>query len=122
VDRISKELLRAEIFETIIDWGQKILDDPASFDNRFYQGFIVLNYCRMLRDLHTGCAGSKREGAKWAKTSLDSSWSDLIDGAWAGRPDPAHQVQQPADPEDFERTLKFVQYVMEESRRYFSNA
>jgi hypothetical protein len=121
VDRISKELLRAEIFETIVDWGQKILDDPASYNNRFYQSFIVLTYCRMLRDLRTGCAGSKREGARWAKTSSDSSWSDLIDGAWAGRPDPAHQVRQPADPEDFDRTLRFVQYVMEESRRYFCN-
>jgi len=121
VDRISEELLRAEIFETIIDWGQKILDDPASYNNRFYQSFIVLSYCRMLRDLHTGCAGSKREGAKWAKTSLDSSWSDLIDGTWAGRPDPAHQVQQPADAQDFARTLEFVKYVMKESRRCFPN-
>lgn len=118
VDPISNELLRADIFETIINWGQEILDDPKSFNNRFYQSFIVLSYCRMLHDLHTGCAGSKREGAEWAKFALDPSWSELIDGSWDGRPNPARQVQQPADPQEFENTLKFVEYVMNESRRY----
>ncbi|MEA1977357.1 MAG: DUF4111 domain-containing protein [Chloroflexota bacterium] len=118
VDPIANDLLRAEIFETIINWGQEILDNPKSFNNRFYQSFIVLSYCRMLHDLHTGYAGSKRDGAEWAKSSLDSSWTGLIDGSWAGRPNPAQQVQQPADPQDFQKTLKFVEYVMVESKRY----
>lgn len=118
VDPISNELLRAEIFETITNWGQEILDDPALYNNRFYQSFIVLSYCRMLHDLHTGYAGSKREGAEWAKSALDPSWSELIDGSWDGRPNPARKVQQPADLQDFENTLKLVEYVMNESRRY----
>ena len=115
---ISTELLRADIYETIINWGQEILDDPNSFNNRFYQSFIVLSYCRMLHDLHTGCAGSKREGAEWAKSALHPSWTGLIDGSWDGRPNPARQVQQPAEPQEFENTLKFVEYVMNESGRY----
>jgi predicted nucleotidyltransferase len=118
IDPISEELLKEEIFETIIDWGDEILNNPAGFNNRFYQGFIVLSYCRMLHDLYQGYPGSKREGAEWAKTILDPSWSDLIDGSWDGRPDPATKVRQPADTLDFERTLKFVEYVMEESKRY----
>ncbi|MEA3439745.1 MAG: DUF4111 domain-containing protein [Chloroflexota bacterium] len=118
VDPISGELLRADIFETITNWGQEILDDPAPFNNRFYQSFIVLSYCRMLHDLHTGYAGSKQKGAEWAKAALDPSWSELIDRTWDGRPNPAHQVQQPADPQNFEKTLEFVKYVMDESRRY----
>jgi predicted nucleotidyltransferase len=118
VDPISDELLRAEIFETITGWGQEILDNPDAYNNHFYQGFIVLSYCRMLRDLYRGCPGSKREGAEWAKSALDPSWSDLIDGAWEGRPDPARKVREPADPEDFEKTLRFVEYVMNESRLY----
>jgi len=121
VDPISAELLRAEIFETIMNWGQEILDHPAKYNNRFYQSFIVLNYCRMLHDLHTGCAGSKREGAEWAKVTLDPSWSDLIDGAWGGRPNPEHQIKQPPDPRDFENTLRFVEHVMKENRRYISD-
>ncbi len=118
VDPISTKLLRVDIFETIINWGQEILNDPARFDNCFYQSFITLSYCRMLHDLHTGYAGSKREGAEWAKSTLDPLCVGLIDGSWAGRPNPARQVQQPADAQEFENTLKFVEYVMNESRRY----
>ena len=118
VSPISRGLLREEIFETLVGWGQKILDDPTPFKNRFYQGYIVLNYCRMLHDLRRGYPGSKREGAAWAKSVLDPSWSDLIDGAWDCRPDPAQKVRQPPDPKDFERTLKFVAYIMNESKLF----
>jgi hypothetical protein len=120
VDPISKELLRSDIFDTIINWGQEILDNPARYNNRFYQTYIVLSYCRMLHDLYKGSARSKQEGAEWAKSTLDPSWADLIDATWEGRPDPAHKVKQPADPQNFKDTLKFVQYVMDESRRYIA--
>lgn len=121
VDPISEESLRAEIFETLTKWGRQILDDPSPYNNHFYQTFIVLSYCRMLHDLYRGYPGSKREGTEWAKSVLDPSWSRLIDAAWDGRPDPAQKVQQPADPEDFEETLRFVDYVMNESRLYLSD-
>lgn len=118
VDSISTEILKGEMHATLMNWGQEILDDPDRYNNRFYQTFIVLSYCRMLHDIHRGYPGSKREGAEWAKTVLDPSWIDLIDRTWEGRPDPAQKVREPADPEDFERTLNFVKYVMEESRSY----
>lgn len=121
VDPISVEIIRLDILDTLKYWGRQILDDPAPYNNRFYQGFIVLNYCRMLHDLHRGYPGSKREGAEWAKSVLDPSWSELIDGAWDCRPDPAKKVQEPPDPESFKMTLRFVEYVMEESRRYISD-
>ncbi|MCK4975478.1 MAG: DUF4111 domain-containing protein, partial [Anaerolineales bacterium] len=82
------------------------------------QTFIVLSYCRMLHDLHAGFPGSKRAGAEWTKTTLDPSWSELIDRAWDGRPNPALSVRQPADPKDFANTLKFIQYVINESKLY----
>lgn len=69
----------------------------------------------MLHDLRRGFPGSKREGAAWAKTALDARWSDLIDRAWDGRSDPASKVKQPANPEDFARTLEFVGYVLREA-------
>jgi predicted nucleotidyltransferase len=118
VDPISDELLKADVYETLTEWGQEILDDPARYNNRFYQGFIVLSYCRMLHDLHTGNVGSKQQGADWAKATLDPSWSDLIDGAWATRPIPEQKVRQPADPLTYDRTLKFVETVMNESSLY----
>ena len=118
VEPVPAEALKAEIFETLNTWGQQILDDPTPYNNRFYQAFMVLNYCRMLHDLVRGYPGSKRVGAAWAKKALDPEWSDLIDGSWAGRPDPARKVTQPPDPQDFERTLRFVAYVMDLSRQY----
>lgn len=97
--------------------GQEILANPDHFNNRFYQAFIILNYCRMLHDLHTGFPGSKLAGAEWAKANLDPSWRGLIDRTWNGRPDPALSSRQLPDPRDFEDTLKFVQYIINESTR-----
>jgi hypothetical protein len=118
VDPVSVETLRQEIFATIRDWGQQILDKPDPFNNRFYQTFIVLSYCRMLHGLHTGSTGSKRAGAEWAKATLDPSWIGLIDRTWDGRPNPALSVRQPADPEDFKSTLEFVQYIIKACTQY----
>jgi hypothetical protein len=118
VDPIGVDVLRQEILDTITGWGQEILDNPEPFRNRFYQGFIVLSYCRMLHDLHRGCTGSKRAGADWAKASLDPAWRGLIDRAWSCRPDPARSVRERPDPQDFERTLAFVRTIIGESRRF----
>ena len=117
VDPIPVEVLRREILAVITDWGQKILTAPEEFRNRFYQGFIVLSYCRMLHDLRAGSIGSKRTGAEWAKVTLDPSWAGLIDRAWLTRPNPAVSVRQPPDPEDFARTLEFVRYVTAEAAK-----
>jgi hypothetical protein len=118
VDPIPVETLRQEIIQTISGWGQEILAKSAHFNNRFYQTFIVLSYCRMLHDLHTGFVGSKRAGAEWAKATLDPSWAGLIDRAWDGRPNPALSVRQPADPADFRSTLEFVKYAIRASLKH----
>jgi predicted nucleotidyltransferase len=112
IEPIAADTLRREIMEVVVGWGQQILADPAPYHNRFYQGFLVLNFCRMLHDLHTGVNGSKRAGAEWAKSQLDPSWSSLIDRAWSCRPDPAVSVREAPTPEDFADTLKFVQYAI----------
>jgi predicted nucleotidyltransferase len=118
---IPTEKLRQEMYDVLITWGQQILDDPAPWNNRFYQGFIVLNYARMLHDLHKGYPGTKQEGAEWAKRNLDPAWSPLIDRAWNGRPDPARKVKEPADPEEYRMTLKFLEYVMGEGKHFMEN-
>jgi predicted nucleotidyltransferase len=118
VDPIPVAALRREMLQTITVWGREILANPERFNNRFYQGYLVLNYCRMLHDLRNGLPGSKRAGAEWAKSALDASWAGLIDRAWGGRPDPARSVRQPADPADFKSTLEFLEYVIGESARY----
>ncbi len=118
VDPIPVETLRREILADIRDWGQKILDEPERFNNRFYQAFIVLSYCRLLHDLHTGRISSKRAGAEWAKVTLNPFWAGLIDRAWDGRPNPALSVRQPSDPEDFKLTLEFVWYIIQAVPQY----
>lgn len=108
IDPIPADDLRREIFTVMCDWAKEILAEPERFNNHFYQSFIVLSYCRMLHDLSTGTIQSKRAGAEWAKRNLNPSWFDLIDHTWAGRPNPAWSIRQPADPADFKRTLEFA--------------
>jgi predicted nucleotidyltransferase len=117
LEPVCAESLRREIYDVLVSWGEEILDDPDRWNNRFYQGFIVLNYARMLHDLHRGRPGTKREGAEWAKQRLDPRWSDLIDRAWSTRSDPARQVREPADVDEYQATLAFLRRVMEKSRR-----
>jgi predicted nucleotidyltransferase len=112
IDPIPVEALRREILATINDWGEQILAQPEQISNHFYQTFAVLSYCRMWHDLHRGTVGSKRTGAEWAKEVLDPSWVDLIDRAWIRRPDPARSVRRPADEDDLQRTLEFIEEVM----------
>lgn len=118
VDPIPVSALRREILEGMSSWGRQILAEPERINNRFYQAFAVLHYCRALHDLHTGFPGSKRAGAEWAKATLDPSWAGPIDRAWDGRPTPAVSVRQPAGPEDLQRTLAFVRYVIDLSAQY----
>lgn len=118
VDPVPTDALRQEMRATIRDWGLEILARPERYRNRFYQGYLVLNYCRMLHDLIEGRPGSKRAGAAWATAALGPAWAPLIDRAWGGRPDPARTVREPADAADFDRTLQLVRLVMRESERY----
>jgi hypothetical protein len=118
IDPIPLKILRRAILKSINESGHEILSNPEPYNNRFYQTFIVLQYCRKLHDLHSGTVGSKRSGAEWAKGNLDRSWTDLIDRAWDGRPDPALSVRQTADKTDFKRTLEFVSMVMREANAY----
>ena len=118
VDPIPVDTLRREILAVILDWGREIVADPARFENRFYQGFIVLSYCRMPHDLRNGTPGSKRAGAEWAKATFDPAWHGLIDRAWDCRPDPATHGHDKPDPDDFQAMLSFVRLMMDDSARY----
>jgi hypothetical protein len=117
VDPIPVDVLRRQMRETIRSWGEEILGHPERYRNRFYQGFVVLNYCRMLHDLVEGRPGSKRAGAEWAKATLGPEWASLIDRAWDTRPNPAVSVREPPDAADFERTLQLVRLVGREAYR-----
>ncbi len=105
---ISAEMLRADVAQTIVEWGRDILADPAPFNNQFYQAFILQSYCRMRHTLAVGRVGSKRAGTEWAKRTLDPGWHALIDQSWATRGNAFETSARPADPDAFAATLDFV--------------
>lgn len=117
INSIPVEAFRSSILESMYHWGEQIIANPEEINNRFYQCFAVLHYCRLLHDLYTGVPGSKRAGAEWAKANLDPCWSDLIDQAWGGRPVPEVSVRTPAEPADLVRTVDFVQCIINTSKK-----
>jgi hypothetical protein len=121
IDPIPTSALRQDIYDQFAAWGRVILEDPEEINNRFYQSFAVLSYCRMLHDLQHGAIGSKREGAEWAKTHWGAEWHDLIDRAWGGRPNPALAVTEPADPDDLRRTVDLVEAALDEARQLMAS-
>jgi len=110
---IQTDALKQEMRRTLLDWGADILRDPEPYRNRFYQGFITINYCRMLRDISLGEVGSKKQASEWAMKHLDAKWHGLIERSWSCRPDPATSVRTLPDPDDFAATLEFVQFAID---------
>jgi hypothetical protein len=86
------------------------------FNTRFGQSFTVLTCCRMLHSLHTGTVESKRAAVKWAEQSLDASWRELIQQAWAERNGVRFglKVRQPADAGLLHETALFIAYALNE--------
>ena len=119
---VPADALRQEVFDTMRTWGEQLLRNPDELDNRFYQPFAVLSYCRMLHTLESGTVESKRAGAMWAKGALDSRWHQLIQRAWDARPgDPSLKGRQKADSSDLRSTREFLEYAVELSRQRKEN-
>jgi hypothetical protein len=116
---VPADALRQEVFDTMCTWREQLLTNPNDLDNRFYQPFAVLSYCRMLQTLESGTIESKRAAAMWAKDSLDSRWHQLIQSAWDARPgDPSSKVRQKADSGDLRSTWEYMEYAVDLSRRW----
>jgi predicted nucleotidyltransferase len=113
VDPVTPEDLRTEIQLTLVGWGDMVVNDPEPYRNRFYQSFLVLNYCRGLLDLTEGSIHSKLAGVTWARQNLQDTWTPLINFCWEERQDPDISIKQPADPEIFRQTIEFVRYAVD---------
>lgn len=120
IEPVSADDLRREVLTTMLDWAEQIFADPGQMNNRWYQPYAVLSYCRMLHTLQTGRVGSKPAGAQWAESALEPRWAGLIRRAWDERPDPSRKVRQPADPADLARTLEFIQYALTVSSKFWN--
>ena len=113
IDFVPGNDLRKEILSTMREWGSEIISGQWKMDNKWAQPFVVLMYCRMLHSLNTGRIASKLSGAQWAKNTLDSRWTDLIQRAWDERPNPSLKVRQPVESSEVEDTIEFVRFVLE---------
>ena len=113
---VSTHDLRTEIQRTLVGWGDMVLEDPEPYRNRFYQSFLVLNYCRGLLDLTEGSIHSKLAGVKWARENVDPAWRSLIDFCWEERNDTEISVNQPADPNVFDQTIDFGRHSVNRMR------
>jgi len=121
VPPIPVDRLRDEIFATMSTWRDHLAANPDNLNNRFYQPFVVLSYCRMLHSLTTGAIDSKPAAAAWATEHLHTRWQDLIRNACDARSgDAAVKVRQLADPSDLDRTWRFVEYAIGIARRWKS--
>lgn len=116
IDPVAAGELRQEVRATMQAWAQEIFAAPGQMNNRWYQPYAVLSYCRMLYTLDTGGIASKPAAARWAQGALDPRWADLIQRARDERPNPSLKVRQPADPADFQLTLDFIRYALVLSR------
>jgi hypothetical protein len=118
IDPVSATELRQEILSTMRRWAEMIFAEPEQMNNRWYQPFAVLSYCRMLHTIQTGRIGSKPAAAQWAADALDSRWGGLIQRARQERLNQYLKIHQPADPADFNSTLDFIRYALEARRPF----
>ena len=116
VDPVLTEDLRTEIQRTLVGWGDMVVRDPEPYRNRFYQSFLVLNYCRGILDLAEGSIHSKLAGVKWARQNLPDAWTPLVNFCWDERQDPDISTNQPADPDIFSQSIEFVTYAVNRMR------
>jgi predicted nucleotidyltransferase len=121
INHVNSDDLRREIKDTMVGWSKEIETRPKYIRNRFYQSYLVLNYSRMLHDLHKGRISSKTEGIKWAKDNLDPKWIPLIDFCWEERQDTSISIKQPMKTEIFEKSLDFVKYAVKQARKFVIN-
>lgn len=113
INLIAPEELKEEVAAEMQSWKERIFLNPVEMDNRWYQPFAVISYCRMLQTLETGRIESKLSGVKWGIENLDKRWNGLIERAWRERPDVPLKVTLKADFDDFEETFQFILYALE---------
>lgn len=116
IPKIPEEKLKAEVYKTMVDWGNEILQGIYLLDKRWAQAFAVLMYCRILHTLSTGEVHSKPDGVNWAKANLDRVWIGLIDDAVIARQEQYIDITQPSDPEKVKATFAFIKYALAVSK------
>jgi len=114
IDPVSPAELRPEALAAMSEYAAWALASAeAGTISRWQQPYLVLTFCRMLHTVHRGTVATKRESGEWALGTLAAEWTEFVWRALADRPDPWLRVHQPAGREDVDRTLAFIEDVIE---------
>ncbi len=105
IDPVQPENLRGAVCGFVRDWWAPMLENSVRLRDREYQAYATLTFCRVLYTLRLGKIGSKAASARWVQQTYSARWANLIDRAldWPDGP----------QPDEFKRTLAFLQYVVE---------
>ena len=104
--------IRTTMVQGLKDFETEI-KGPLSFSNsRFGQSFYVLTYCRMLHTIYSGTVQSKKISAEWAKQTIDTHWTKIIDQAWEERKGVrfGKKIGQRANHKLLQETMMFMKY------------
>lgn len=112
IDPVSASHLSEQAVNHMRLWTDELEADPSAMNNRWYQPYAVLSYCRMLYTIERGSVVSKPVAARWALATLGAEWHDLIVRAATTREDPAGRARTSADPADLAETRRFIQAVV----------
>ncbi|MBI4928698.1 MAG: DUF4111 domain-containing protein [Anaerolineae bacterium] len=121
IDPVDPDDLRRETYAILRGWCDQILLQPDEMNTHWYQSFMTLTLCRMAYTLQNAAVVSKPGAARWAQAALNPAWRALIQRAADQRPYLATRMGQPADPQDFTRTLDFIRYILDWSQPYAQN-
>lgn len=107
IDPIQPEQLKEAVVILLRNNWTRFIYDANLFNGIGYQPFITLTMCRALYTLKHGVVVSKTRSAVWAKSSLNSKWTKLIEQAidW-------HYGDEPGDTG---KTQEFMRYIFKEA-------
>ncbi len=85
IDPIGPKELQEATRDLLEQWWRPMLADSKRLHDPGYAPYAVLSLCRALYTLEHGAIVSKTQAAKWALSTIDGSWHDLIRWALAWR-------------------------------------
>jgi predicted nucleotidyltransferase len=121
IDPVTASELRREALVRVREYAEWAPEPTeAGPMSRWKQPYLVLTFCRLLQTIEEGRVASKGEAGRWALSSLDEEWADLVQRALDDRPNPWGRVYEPAAPDVIERTLQFADYALTTASRHAS--
>ena len=112
IDLVRADDMRRAVIDLMGEWWGPMRYDPGPLQRRGYQAYTVQTMCRILYTLEFDDVVSKPVAARWARTMVESRWSELIERALAWQKDHQDTLDGDAD-----QTLDLIRYTLERCGR-----